>query len=529
MPATQAKNTRRQQQFHDYLAFYQFERDPFYDAGSIGLFYSGAERKKTVDDLLHFSRYGSAPLLLTGGLGAGKSAVLLEFARNVEPDVSVAIIAAQLMLSYNQILSDILAQLRVTNIPSDTDYFSVLTQWVVSEKQRERQVVIGFDDAHNLSAEFIAPFVELHLQYPETLKIVFAGESETAELLQAEFDAHDLLLNSIELPALSTEQIAEYVQYRLASVGYTGEFPLSEMQIKAVSLRSRGSLQYLNDQIREMLMAAVDGSVRSQKKFPVFHTIAALLLVLLVLWLWQRGEPTTTLAIDQPISLENIDPVTGNIVEPVAREQAKLDAAEQQSTVNSSEKAEPAASERVTSSLAELPASVVIGAAADQQAVESATQPSIDKDVAQNIAVDEKARSEVPSTSETAELLPEKQVAAPDPVHQRLLGWPQLGYALQIFGTHNPQRARSLVEKYVGSVELIFYETRHNGKPWFVVVSGPYSGREGAQAAVETLPESLQRLRPWPRNIASIKSDIKRYAAIAQGSARQQSANPSNN
>jgi septal ring-binding cell division protein DamX len=96
-------------------------------------------------------------------------------------------------------------------------------------------------------------------------------------------------------------------------------------------------------------------------------------------------------------------------------------------------------------------------------------------------------------------------------VNLRLQAWSNEGYALQIFGTHNEQRAKKLVEEYFGEADLLFYETRHNGKPWFVVINGPYSGRQTAQESIATLPESLRRLRPWPRNIASIKADISRY------------------
>lgn len=97
--------------------------------------------------------------------------------------------------------------------------------------------------------------------------------------------------------------------------------------------------------------------------------------------------------------------------------------------------------------------------------------------------------------------------------HKRLMAWPQVGYALQIFGTHNAKRAKQLVEQYFGEADLLFYETRHNGRAWYVVVNGPYTGRESAKLSIEQLPEGLQRLRPWPRNIASIQADIRRFGA----------------
>ena len=92
--------------------------------------------------------------------------------------------------------------------------------------------------------------------------------------------------------------------------------------------------------------------------------------------------------------------------------------------------------------------------------------------------------------------------------------WPDTGYALQIFGTHNPKRAQQLVEQYAKQLSLFVYETRYSGKAWFVVVSGPYIGRDEAKQAIQDLAPGLQRLRPWPRNIASIQSDIQRFSAV---------------
>ena len=46
------------------------------------------------------------------------------------------------------------------------------------------------------------------------------------------------------------------------------------------------------------------------------------------------------------------------------------------------------------------------------------------------------------------------------------------------------------------------------------MISGPYTGRDEAKKAIQDLVPELQRLRPWPRNIASIQSDIQRFSAV---------------
>ena len=98
--------------------------------------------------------------------------------------------------------------------------------------------------------------------------------------------------------------------------------------------------------------------------------------------------------------------------------------------------------------------------------------------------------------------------------HLTIADWPDTGYALQIFGTHNSKSAKLLVERFAKQSSLFIYETRYSGKTWFVVISGPYTGRDEAKKAIQDLVPELQRLRPWPRNIASIQSDIQRFSAV---------------
>ena len=89
---------KKRAQFNSYLARYRFERDPFIDQDNSGLFYPGSGRQKAVQSLLHFSRYGSTPVFLTGSAGAGKTATLNAAVRQLKGDVDIASIRAELMI-----------------------------------------------------------------------------------------------------------------------------------------------------------------------------------------------------------------------------------------------------------------------------------------------------------------------------------------------------------------------------------------------------------------------------------------------
>ena len=97
---------------------------------------------------------------------------------------------------------------------------------------------------------------------------------------------------------------------------------------------------------------------------------------------------------------------------------------------------------------------------------------------------------------------------------KKILSWNSTQYSLQIFGTHDFKKAKTLLKDFEEQVELLIYETRYNGKPWFVVINGPYSDRDISRSSVKNLPEKVRKLRPWPRNVASIQADIERYDSL---------------
>ncbi len=60
------------------------------------------------------------------------------------------------------------------------------------------------------------------------------------------------------------------------------------------------------------------------------------------------------------------------------------------------------------------------------------------------------------------------------------------------------------------SVTTGHFETRLNGKPWYVVVAGNFPDRESATAFLSALPDSAKASGPWVRSLAGIQSDIQK-------------------
>ncbi len=502
------RDEKKRAQFNAYLARYRFERDPFIDQDNSGLFYPGSGRQQAVQSLLHFSRYGSTPVFLTGPAGAGKTATLSAAVRELKGDVDIASIRAELMMSTAQVFTALATGLGIDIDPDSADDVEWLGQNLLaffeSNTAIERQSLICIDNVEDLGLEALASVFTLLAAAEGKLAAILVGQQQALSLLESAAETEDLLINRIELRPFSQSEVYDYVFYRLEAVGFKGEFPLSQMQLQALTYRSQGSVRQLHQVVRSMLMAGKASQIPSRKPFPLGHAVALIFLTILIVFIYNSN-------VEEPVSVKNFEPIvlvgakSDLTQEPESNFQSSIDD-EPSSTVKDAFTVKTA--DQVRTSLQalanDLPAAknTDVMSGPHEVAITAASTAVKDDRVTRDIATQEVDLNEKSGNFQT------------ESRRFTIADWPDTGYALQIFGTHNPKRAKQLVEQYAKQLSLFVYETRYSGKAWFVVVSGPYIGRDEAKQAIQDLAPGLQRLRPWPRNIASIQSDIQRFSAV---------------
>ncbi len=502
------RDEKKRAQFNAYLARYRFERDPFIDQDNSGLFYPGSGRQQAVQSLLHFSRYGSTPVFLTGPAGAGKTATLSAAVRELKGDVDIASIRAELMMSTAQVFTALATGLGIDADPDSADDVEWLGQNLLaffeSNTAIERQSLICIDNVEDLGLEALTSVFTLLAAAEGKLAAVLVGQQQALSLLESAAETEDLLINRIELRPFSQSEVYDYVFYRLEAVGFKGEFPLSQMQLQALTYRSQGSVRQLHQVVRSMLMAGKASQIPSRKPFPLGHAVALIFLTILIVFIYNSN-------VEEPVSVKNFEPIvlvgaqSGLTQEPESNFQSSIDdeppsMAKDAFAVKTADQVRTSL-QALANDLPEAKNTDVVSGPQELAITAASTAVKVDR-ATRDMATQEPDLNEESGNFETE--------------NRRFMiaGWPDTGYALQIFGTHNPKRAKQLVEQYAKQLSLFVYETRYSGKAWFVVVSGPYIGRYEAKQAIQDLAPGLQRLRPWPRNIASIQSDIQRFSAV---------------
>lgn len=510
--------------------------DPFAVDFESDYFYTGAMRRQLLDQLVHFSRFGDQTVLLVGATGSGTSTLLDQAYEHIEEAMDCCFINAEEYMAPEQLLESLNEQLNF-QLPSpvnQADFLAALQSGLVIDGEPE-PIMLAVDQAHYLSLESFALLHEIARLGNGNICLLIAGEYQIEQLARlASFTAEQIKL--VELAPLTASETGDYIVGLLRSVGYAGDLPLSNDQLAVLHERSAGNLLEINQLVPALLVAEEPASSsRFNFGIPIAHLAAIGILAgaLILSWLYQGSdeqpeevveieEPT----ISQPLVLPSLALVKEEKTKPQPLPQKEIVPVE---TIKAPvvETMNTGAIDR-SASVAVEPKEVTPPAPAIAKQEKPVIKPEKKEPIAEPVIVKAPAPAIIPVAAPIAATPPPKK-AAPKPVEaivkpapavvaakpaipvreQRLLAFAETGYVLQLIGSVDEARAVEFVKRYVNRMPVTYFETRLKGKPWFVVVTGPYTDKPAALAGVKVLPAELQKQRPWARSVASVHNDIR--------------------
>lgn len=500
--------------------------DPFNGNSDNDYFYTGAARGQTLDQLVHFVRFGEQVVVLLGATGSGTSSLLDQSLVVLEDLTDCCYINGddetlpdQIMASLNEQL-----QLRLSEPVERADFLDAIKLFSLVDGEPE-PFLLAIDQAHYLSFESFELLREMVAASGNIVRLLLVGEYQVEQLAKlASFGSRQLKI--LELEPLSASETAEYLLGKLQSVGYAGEMPLNSDQLAVLVEQAGGNLAEIN-QLAPVLLASQDQNILGNNRFriPIVHVvaIAVLAVVLLLSWVFQssndsqsKGDSAT---VSIPLDLSNSQLHRNEIelvVEPSSK-RSSVSAANVADSVTATTDAAVAVSasggiDRSSPSIA-VKETVVIApkSAVGKESVKSSSELS--QKVAEEVAAPPKAKKS-PVKKPTSQPSQVVKIVKPVPSRisareQRILNLPATAYMLQLMGAIDESRTRGLVKQYIGRLPVTYFETHRKEKPWFVAVAGPYDTKEAALAAIKVLPSKLQKERPWARSVASLQQEIR--------------------
>lgn len=529
-----------------YLGHYQFSHDPF-AARVPGFRFFPAQRKPVLGQLHHLARYSQLLLVVSGPIGSGKTLLrqALVASTNKQAVQSVVVSArgaGDLAGLFRQIAQGLGMQ--------QFDVRSILAQ-VAQLALTGQEVYLLVDDAEQLADATLEGLFALAAGTAEARPHVFLfAETALISRLEALADGEERF-HAIELQSYSEDETREYLAQRLDGAGQGIEL-LSDDQVTDIYLTSGGWPGRINQVARDVLIEAMLAQRNAASSsagllgLPRKHLLALVVVAIGLGAAWFMQGRQERLAQESPAQVlpEAVAPVAitpdGTATEPAAKPEggASIEFAgtSQPLPLPLVGEAQPVIREPLAQAsgmaegeeggeaenLAALPSAQPVAPVAVPSASPAAVAPAVVpvQPVAAPAApvVPVVASAPAPAPAAAPKPVPVAKPVAPQPKPAAVAvaktgsasaGWygaqPSSQFALQILGTRSEGGAQAFVSK--NGAEYRYFKKMHQGQPLYVVTYGKFSSRAAAQAAIKSLPASVQAGKPWPRSFASIQQE----------------------
>lgn len=536
------------------LTYYQFSHDPFAPR-TPGFKFFPAQRKQVLGQLHHLARYSRLLLVVSGPLGSGKTLLRQALvASSNKQSVLCVVVSARASARVDGLLRQIALGLGLGH----ADEQSILGQ-VEQLAATGQELYLLVDDAELLETAALDALLALAAGTAMGRPHVFLfGEPELVARLQSLADGEERF-HVLRLNPYTLNDTREYLALRLEGAGSDiGVF--SDEQIEAIHRDSGGWPGEVNRLARELLHEEMqsgyaEGDDSPGLILPKKHLLALAVVAVAVAAAWfMRGgaEGEAPVVAQQSLAEAPSAPVAepadavplqsvADETQPVLRE--PLAQAASEADVADVGIAGPAAVVAATTTAALAPstqaqapvapsapapkpalrAPAVVQPASQPQPRSASQSPTAAKPVTPSASAPAPRVVAKPVAPAPAPAAPAAPVAAkPAPAAGAPASRPpaaaQSGapvgesraqaasrYTLQVLGTRSESSAKAFVRAQGAGYR--YFRKLHQGQPLFVVTYGSFASRAEAQAAIKTLPTTVQASKPWPRTFASIQQE----------------------
>ncbi len=517
-----------------YYQHFGLKEPPFKITPNTDFFFSGGNRGAILDALVYAITNGEGIIKVVGEVGSGKT-MLCRMLQTILPEKIESIYLANPSVAPEDVLHAIAFELQL-KLPKNPDRLTVmhaLQAHLLKRYAEGRQVVIFVEEAQGMplaTLEEIRLLSNLETKQDKLLQIVLFGQPELDDNLNQENirQLRERITHRFNLGPLQTNDVGEYLIFRLRAAGYHGPHLFSEAAIKKLSTAAQGLVRRVNILADKALLAAFAENVYQvtpkhvqaaiqDSEFGIKTTwhesnqyIKAGLWALLLLFLVGLGFFAATVIIQPQKSATALivtseDNYDNQFVSKQALSNQALDTqaqvlagarlpVKQSATAVRNQSANLNLNSGSFTPLAKFPASTM--AAAN---VVDTKQAIVNQRL---LATKNLLQSAKPETiTLQIKSVPNKQAVNGQSLDQE---------------SSNQQASDDLLntelEKLSQQLEMdniYLYRTQQNGDLYTVILYGAFDQRADAMKALKELPLQVKNNRPYLRTVAGVRKDIE--------------------
>ena len=547
------------------ISHFDLNGDPFSIENTC--FFEDAQRKHNIETLRHLAIFGDMVLLLTGEIGAGKTSLIEHFVRTQADELNIYVHKNPAQFIRNgagversdrigsvNSFAELAGLAKIDGEGVDQTLSRLIKQCDQQFQESGKRTLLILDDADLLSKEELTLYFSLFRSLPveSGVVVLLAGTPKLLRFASADDSiGRDEQLHQIQLKPLTNSESIEYIQCRLASVGFLDQLSLSEGQRDNLAKIGKGLPGRINRFfaciIFELGLPETEKPSVNYVARKVLFSIVGLLLLSFVLVSYQHGlldlsvvnssvvveqdiegasrggqpevEESSLIKLQRDARLKMLDlaikesspkeevPDTYD----VANDATLSSDGDRATRVNDKPKAILSVSSELVSKKIQSEANKELEA--DSGKIEKVvSNVSLEKQVSKINVSAERAVLDVvkPGVAYSADdKAASKQKVSNKPKSFRSKGWvvsqSSSNYSAQLLGSYNEDTAIKFIEQ-AGKVDpdLFYLKTLYKGRDWYVVFYGSFASKKVAQNAISAAPKVVQKQGPWLRRFEGI-------------------------
>jgi general secretion pathway protein A len=251
-----------------YASHFKLKENPFSLTPDPKYLFLSSQHREALHHLIYGIKEKKGFIVITGGIGTGKTTLSRALLAGVDPYVETALIFNS-YLSDMELLEVINQEFGVSLVGVDRTkrgYIDSLNAFLMSNYRSGKNAVVLIDEAQNLSRnvlEQIRMLSNLETETEKLLQIILVGQPELRELL-AQPSLRQLterISVRYHLDSLSRDDVPDYIGHRLAVAGDSGHLKFNDDAFGKIYDFSRGNPRRINILCDRAMLIAYAGNV----------------------------------------------------------------------------------------------------------------------------------------------------------------------------------------------------------------------------------------------------------------------------
>ena len=234
-----------------YESFYGFKEKPFALTPDPRYFYPSRAHREAIDHLLYGIREREGFIVITGGVGTGKTTLCRAILSQLEPGTTTAVILNP-VLSEDELLRAVLLDFGLTAAGrTKNDLIAELNEFLMRTIVAGRRAVLIVDEAQNLSLELLEQIrllSNLETDRDKLIQIVLVGQlGLLTHLASPELEQLNQRVSvRYQLKPLSFQETCQYIYHRLMVAGGTTGLSIASGALRAIHDYADGIPRLIN-------------------------------------------------------------------------------------------------------------------------------------------------------------------------------------------------------------------------------------------------------------------------------------------